>query len=372
MTRDWGAKALALALVCGFGWAGPASAAIQTDPLELYQTMRQAYDEGVSKGWPFLNELYYQSTILDAGRSYALFAPTNPQYAEVAALALQIESQLHYDPLLNDDASEWYVREAAQWVKSHGAPDQSAQASALLARLDAGDRDAHVLAQQAEEDALANAKDFHRDNDARMQVIVADVRAYNLTRDRAFRSALLLHAADPAVPLLRVPDPEVSELFALVAEAQGSGDFGFTAADRDNARLVADRRRRTPELQVIGHVIAVPHALRLTRTAPADEYFGRTKLSPIGVANETIRIGKYLDSGWGDRMSGDALWLDDSIADWQRQYPHDPTLPQLLLNEYHLLKRVASADTLAAAEKVRSLILVQYAGTPQARELAAS
>ena len=35
-------------------------------------------------------------------------------------------------------------------------------------------------------------------------------------------------------------------------------------------------------------------------TAPADEYFGQTKLSPLGVHNEIVRIGRYLDAGWGD------------------------------------------------------------------------
>jgi hypothetical protein len=110
----------------------------------------------------------------------------------------------------------------------------------------------------------------------------------------------------------------------------------------------------------------------LTRTAPADEYFGHTKLSPLGVRNELTRINKYLDAGWGDRMAGDALWVDDAILDWQHQYPHDPTLARHLLDLYRMLVRVGAAQTKPEAEKVRTLLLVEYAGSPQALELAAS
>ena len=91
-----------------------ASAAIQTDPLALFQTMQRAYDEGTAKGWPFALALRYQSTVFDAGRTYALFSATDPHYGDVATAAVQVATEAHYDALLNDDASLWYVREAAQ------------------------------------------------------------------------------------------------------------------------------------------------------------------------------------------------------------------------------------------------------------------
>ncbi len=365
-----GAAALFLALSLLTPLAS--SAAIETDPLALYATMRKAYDDGASKGWPFVAEAYYQTAVFDAGRSYALFKPSDAQYAEIAALAVDVATQMHYNPLTNDDASEWYVRDACVWVQDHGDLERAAKASMLLTRLTTGERDPAVLSDQAEEDAVAVAKSFHHDADSLVQVIVADVRAYNLTKDGKYRSLMLAHGADPGLPLVRVPSPENIELFTIARDAATTSDAAFNEADRANAKSIDERRNRTPELQVIGRIKAIPHDLRLTRTAPADEYFGNSKLSPIGVNNEVVRINRYLDAGWGSRMASDALLLLGSIQDWQRQYPHDATLPQHLFDVYRLLKRVDAEATQPEAEKIRMLLLVQYASSPQARQLAAS
>ncbi len=370
MIQDWAKRlAFALALALGAATALPAAAAIETDPQTLYGQMRHAYDEGASKHWPFESELYYQATVLDAGRAYSLFRPDDPNYALVASLAVDVATQLHYNPLTSNDAALWNVNEAAQYVAKNGDVQHQAEAVALAQRLDAGQLSPSVLAKQAEEDALANVAAFGRDGDARVRLIVTDVRAYNLTRDAAYRSDVLTHAADPACPLERVPDPEYGEMFALAASALV--DPGFTEADRAAARTIKYRREHSPELQLIGRVSAVPRELRLTRTAPADEYFGRLKYSPLGVANEVVRINKYLDKGWGYRMEGDAQ-VDSAVEDWQKQYPHDATLPQALLVAYRLLQRVDTDGTKAAGERVKSILLVQYAATNQAQQLASS
>jgi hypothetical protein len=363
---------LGLALVAAASLPpAPARAAIETDPAALYATMKRAYDQGAEKGWPFSAERYYEATVFDAGRSYTLFRPDDAENGQLLLLSVQVATQLHYNPLTDDNAAGWYVREAAVYAQKNGDATAAAQGTALLARLDAADADPRALAAQAEDDAQALAAEFKHDPDALVQVIVADVRAYNLTKDARYRSLLLQHAADPALPLERVPDPESGEMFGLVRQALQGGP-GVTPEDAAAARIADERRRSDPRLQVIGSVHAIPHQLRLTRTAPADEYFGHTKLSPIGVRNELIRINKYLDAGWGDRMAGDALWVDDALLDWQHQYPHDPTIARHLLDLYKMLVRVDAAQTRPEAAKVRSLLLVQYAGSPQALELAAS
>jgi hypothetical protein len=180
---------------------------------------------------------------------------------------------------------------------------------------------------------------------------------------------MLQHAADPSTPLVRVPDPEYGELFSVAQSALV--DPGFSEADRAAARTIKYRRDHTPELKVIARANAIPHALRLTRTAPADEYFGNLKYSPIGVRNEVTRINKYLDKGWGLRMEGDCLQVDSAVEDWQKQYPHDETLPATLLDVYTLMQRVESEKTKGAAYRIKTILLVQYAATRQAQELAA-
>jgi hypothetical protein len=352
------------------GSAVPARAAIETDPLALYQTMRKAYDEGTSKGWPFESELYYESTVFDAGRAYSLFRPTDAAYGDVAGLAVDIATELHYDPLTNNDAALWYVVEAASYESKNGDPQHSTEAQALLARLEPIEDDPRLIAQAAEADALDDAESFHHDGDAMVHLVVADMRAYNLTHDAAYRSALLQHMADPDTPLTRVPDPEYGEMFAIAASALV--DQGYSDADRTAARAIKYRRDHTPELRVIGRVSAIPHELKMTRTAPADEYFGNLKYSPIGVHNELVRINKYLDKDWGYRMEPDALQVDSAVEDWQKQYPHDTTLPATLLDSYLLLERVGTANTKAAAERLKTILLVQYASSRQAQDMAAS
>lgn len=344
-----------------------ASAAIQTDPLALFQTMQRAYDEGTAKGWPFALALRYQSTVFDAGRTYALFSATDPHYGDVATAAVQVATEAHYDALLNDDASLWYVREAAQWVAEHGDSESAKKAAALYDKILSGEADPATLAAQAEDDAKADAAAFRRDADSLVQIVVADVRAYNLTNDRTYRSLLLLHAAESAMPLTRLPAGEGAQLFGVVDGALRGG--GFSETDRFEARLLDRRRRATPRLQAFGRS-TLPNGAALAVTAPADEYFGRTRLSPLGVSNEIVRINKYLDAGWGTRMAPDALYLESSVEDWQHQYPHDPTLPKRLVDFYRLLLRIDDASTVPEAKKMRALVLVQYAGTSQARELA--
>lgn len=345
-------------------------AAIETDPQALYATMRKAYDEGQAKSWPFSSEAYYESTIFDAGRAYALFRPTDGNYVEVSQLAVDVATQLHYNALTNDDAAVWYVLEAGNYLAKNGDAMHRAEGAALVARITASENDPKLLAAQAEEDALANVAAFHNDGDALVALLVTDVRAYNLTHDVAYRSALLQHAAERATPLARVPDPEYGEMFALATSALG--DAGFTDDDRSAARAIAYRRAHTPDLKIIGRVRAIPHDLRLTRTAPADEYFGALKYSPLGIRNEVIRINKYLDKGWGYRMEHDALEVDDAVSDWQKQYPHDTTLPATLFDAIKLLERVETPGTKDAATHLRAVLLVQYADSRQAQEIAAS
>ncbi len=332
--------------------------------------MRKAYDEGNAKGWPFTAELYYQSTVFDAGRAYSLFRSNDPAYGEVAQLAVDIATQLHYNPLTNNDAALWYVLEASNYVAQHGDQQHQSEAHALQQRLTAGENDSKLLAQQAAYDAAADVASFPGDGDARVVQLVADVRCYNLTNDPDYRSLMLEHAADPSTPLVRVPDPEYTRMFALAQSALAAP--GFNDEDRANARAIAYRREHTPELRVIARVSAIPHELRLTRTAPADEYFGNLHYSPLGIHNELVRIGKYLDKGWGYRMEADALQVDSSVEDWQRQYPRDLTLPGNLLQTYRLLQRVATPKANAAAARIKDILLVQYAASREAQQVVAS
>ena len=126
------------------------------------------------------------------------------------------------------------------------------------------------------------------------------------------------------------------------AESARRGDPGYSPIDKQAAVAMFSHKASARNVAVIGRVLS--HNAYLVITAPADEYFGQTKLSPLGVRNELTRIGKYLDAGWGNRMTHDMLWVIDSLQDWQHQYPRDYELPRLLLQTYKTLGRIDSPE----------------------------
>ncbi|MBV9440630.1 MAG: hypothetical protein JOZ24_11615 [Candidatus Eremiobacteraeota bacterium] len=359
MRRSFGAALGALLAVLTA--VAPARAALDVDPAALYKQMKAAYDKGAASGWHLADQLDYLATVLDAGRGYELRRRDDPQNIALKGVTVDLATQLHYDPLISNDAAEWYVRAAA--VAWQDDPGRGAAARALIAKLDAEDADVARLARDADADASALAQDYPRDVAALLLQVDADLRAYNLTRDAVWRSRALSIAAQPIFPVTAVPADLGKMLFPLVDEARNAP--GFTEEEREAARAVASHRANGHALPVIGHVLS--HDAYLVITAPADEYFGRTKLSPIGVRNELTRIGKYLDAGWGGRMTQDTLYVIDSLDDWQHQYPRDYELPRLYKRVYDELGRQNTPEANRARTEVRRTILIDYPTSTEAR-----
>jgi len=90
------------------------------------------------------------------------------------------------------------------------------------------------------------------------------------------------------------------------------------------------------------------------------------------VGNEIVRIGKYLDVGWGDRMTADALRVSTALVDWQKQYPRDYAIPRTLLSAYTTIARIDSPDAKTAASQLKALLTIQYNATDQAHSLLSS
>src|SRR5947209_8962267 len=142
------AAALALVLPCA-----PARAALAIDPAQIYRQMKAAYDKGAAAGWHLSDELDYFSAVLDAGRGYELRRRDDPENVAIKGITVDLASRLNYDPLISNDAAEWYVRLAAQaWQND---PVRGAAARGLIAKLDAESTDTVRLAQDADSDATA-------------------------------------------------------------------------------------------------------------------------------------------------------------------------------------------------------------------------
>ncbi|HEY0614440.1 MAG TPA: hypothetical protein VGC96_07350 [Candidatus Elarobacter sp.] len=358
------AAAAALTILLPFA---PARAALDIDPAQLYRQMKAAYDKGAAAGWHLADQLDYFSAVLDAGRGYELRRRDDPQNLAIKGIAVDLATQLSYDPLISNDAAEWYVRLAAQQYKDD--PARGSAARALLAKLAAEDANVETLAHDADADATALAQRYPGDLQALIGQVDADLRAYNLTNNVAWRTLALTRASSSAFPIASVPQDLGKVFFPMVDAARNAGP-GYSPTEREAARVVASHRASARGLPVIGRVTS--HDAYLIITAPADEYFGRTKLSPIGVRNELTRIGKYLDAGWGDRMTKETVWVVDSLDDWQHQYPRDYELPRLYKRAYDTLARVGSPEAKQAQQDVRRTLLVNYPTSSEARSFLSS
>ena len=355
--RKFCSLALAGALLVG---ALPAAAMLQADPSALDAAVLSALQRGTRDGWRYADRVGYFSTVLDAGRTYELARHDDPKGTALKATVLDLAGALHYDPLINRDAAVWYVRAVAMALKSD--PARGAAAQALLDKLDAEDADVARLALDADADATANVAAYPRDPGALIDQVDADLRAFAVSKDARYRSLALRRAAQAEFPVGLVPDDTGVPLGAVAAAAQ-RGDPGFDDTDR------ADAHALFSHLAAAKGRPAVARSDGLAARAPADEYFGQTRLSPIGVSNEIVRIGKYLDAGWGERMTHDALYVVDSIDDLYRQYPRDRELPRLLLRTVGVLTRVGSPEAQVAALRLKRVLTIQYEGSPEARGL---
>jgi hypothetical protein len=369
-TRRSPIRSLFAALLAAVALAAPiapARAALDIDPPQLYKQMKASYDKGAAAGWHLADKLDYFSTVLEAGRGYELRRRDDPQNVAIQGITVDLATQLAYDPLLNNDAAEWYVRVAATAWQNDAA--RGADARALIAKLDAEDADPVRLAHDADADASLLAQQYPNDVQALLSQLDADLRAYNLTGDTAWRLLALTRAAQPGFPIASLPADVRKTFFPLVDAARNAGP-GYSQAERDAARVVASHAASAHGLQLIGRVIS--HNAYLQITAPADEYFGQTKLSPIGVRNEIARIGKYLDAGWGGRMTKDTLYVIDSLNDWQHQYPRDYELPRLYKRVYDTLAREETPEAKKAGAEVRRMLVVAYPSSTEARSFFSS
>ncbi len=82
------------------------------------------------------------------------------------------------------------------------------------------------------------------------------------------------------------------------------------------------------------------------RVAPADEYFGKLKMSILGIRNTIKDQGAKVDY-YPDKADGtlNAIALtEDALHDWQRKYPCDSWLPGSIYALEHFYAKLHTAD----------------------------
>lgn len=95
-----------------------------------------------------------------------------------------------------------------------------------------------------------------------------------------------------------------------------------------------------------------------SKVAPADEYFGRMKMSVLEISNHIrdtdARVG--FDPEHASRYYGMLALTQDAFEDWARKYPRDSWIPERAYKLSHLFWKMHRADADRMAGRDRSLL----------------
>lgn len=106
------------------------------------------------------------------------------------------------------------------------------------------------------------------------------------------------------------------------------------------------------------------------RVAPADEYFGRLKMSILGIRNQLhdldLRLQYAPDKS--EDVLGSAAMVEDAVRDWEHKYPADPWLARSVYQLTALYARVHTPHGLAQASRTLRWLLARYGRTSYAHQ----
>jgi hypothetical protein len=103
------------------------------------------------------------------------------------------------------------------------------------------------------------------------------------------------------------------------------------------------------------------------QVAPADEYFGRLKLSILGIRN-TIKDLAYKtgDANQATSLVATISLTEDAIHDWEKKYPHDSWLPRSIFSLERLYAMIDSDQARAKAKAAMVWLVHDYPKNPYA------
>jgi hypothetical protein len=110
-------------------------------------------------------------------------------------------------------------------------------------------------------------------------------------------------------------------------------------------------------------------AHRHSSVAPADEYFGKLKMSVLGMRNTLADLGRRIDYSpeRAESVFASTDYLEDAIHDWQKKYPHDSWLPRYVFNLAHLYAKVPSDEGRNRAKKTMAWLVEGFPRSQQAK-----
>ena len=109
---------------------------------------------------------------------------------------------------------------------------------------------------------------------------------------------------------------------------------------------------------------------KFSASAPADEYFGKMKMSFLGINNtfrdETIMAGPYtIDNGIITKVT----FADDAMRSWMAKYPNDPQLARTFYLGIIMFKKIYTQEYQDKAWDYMSLIQRKFPSTFFAKQV---
>ena len=104
--------------------------------------------------------------------------------------------------------------------------------------------------------------------------------------------------------------------------------------------------------------------------APADEYFGRLKISVLGIANMIRDADARIASSpmaIEHEFDGTLAFATDAIHAWETKYPHDPWISKSLLALSRTYMHAGSPRGWQLANATVEWLAHDYPGSPAAR-----
>lgn len=121
-----------------------------------------------------------------------------------------------------------------------------------------------------------------------------------------------------------------------------------------------------------GHTVAHSHlkVTKVLRVAPADEYFGRLKMSILGIRNQLRDLDarlQYTPEKSSDVL-GSAAYVEDALHDWEHKYPADPWLAKDVYQLTSLYSHVHTDEGHRCENRTMQWLLGRYGKTRYAHE----
>jgi hypothetical protein len=140
---------------------------------------------------------------------------------------------------------------------------------------------------------------------------------------------------------------------SLVVLSASAASAQSTPAPHHHAKTIAAK-------PVIPHVVFLKY-----KVAPADEYFGKLKLSILGIRNTIKDLGYKVDAdpSKGTQIMNSVMLTEDAMHDWEQKYPQDSWIPPAILSLERLLAKVDDDGARAHAKVVMVWLVRDYPKT---------